>query len=112
MAIHLFEYGRVCVRNNIIYSEVNTVEYKVVYKSMAEIIDNYSVNEVPISENSVYECVIFENNCKLAKFIKLDVPNMYSKRKPLLQRSIRCYIISSNNVDCGPMALEILDRYG
>lgn len=88
------------------------MEYKVVYKSMAEIIDNYSVNEMPISENFVYECIIFEINCKLAKFIKLDVPNMHSKRQSLLQKSIRCYIISSNNVNCRTMALEILDRYG
>jgi len=83
--------------------------YKVIYKEVTEILDDYNVFMFPDNWNFQYECLVING---IAKFIKTDMPYSYSGRpEMLLKQLVRCYIINYNEMPNALAMSEIFDRY-
>ena len=88
------------------------VKYLVTYKSITEIIAEYSPEEIPTDKSALYECVLVKGTQHFVKFIKMDVPDITMETTPFLQRMIRCYIIDSYDIPLELPIAEMLYRYG
>ena len=87
------------------------MNYIVAYKLASEIFTGYHVIDFFIDDKFLYECILIEGNSRTAQFIKTGMPEMSIELQPLLQRTVRCYIINTNDIPWDLTISEILDRY-